>query len=170
MIVQYEGDLHRHPDHIKYRCTVNGEKHEDLLSYAQVLEYLEDETDKAWRFTRISAHSGPLRKGQPGYKGSSYNLQVEWQGGWEPTYEPLYDMFKQEPDAVIAYAEANGLLDTKGWGDVKQATQKKALSERRIHSARTHSPRFSPVYMFGVRVPRNHNEAMKLDKENGNTL
>ena len=34
---------------------------------------------------------------------------------------------------------------------------------------KVYSPRFSPVYMFGTRVPRNHAEAMALDKENGNT-
>jgi hypothetical protein len=170
MIIQYEGDLHSHPDHVKFRCTVNGEKFEDLLSYAQVLEYLEDETTKTWRFNKISAHSGPLRKGHPEHRGSSYNLLVEWEGNWEPTHEPLRDMLIQDPASVIAYAEANNLLDTKGWGDVKKAARKLALTERQIHQARMQSPRFSPVYMFGVRVPRNHNEAMTLDKENGNTL
>lgn len=169
MIVQYEGDLHNHPDHLKFQCTVNGEKMEDLLSYAQLLEYLEDEEDKDWRFNRISAHSGPLRLGDPGYKGSSYNLLVEWQGGHPPTHEPLGHMLAQDADSVIAYAEANNLLNVKGWGRVKRAAQRKSLTERQVHQAKIKSPRHSPIYMFGVRVPRNHKEAMEFDRENGDT-
>ena len=38
------------------------------------------------------------------------------------------------------------------------------LCQEKLHSARS-----SLRHMFGVCVPRNHEEAMQLDRENGNT-
>jgi Reverse transcriptase (RNA-dependent DNA polymerase) len=39
-----------------------------------------------------------------------------------------------------------------------------------INQARLKSNRTRPIYKYGFQVPRNHNEAVKIDKKNGNTL
>ena len=41
-----------------------------------------------WEFKRIKGHQGPLNKNHPDYKGSSYNVTIEWENG-EITDEPL---------------------------------------------------------------------------------
>ena len=175
LVNQYEQDLHSNPDHVKFRCKVGNDVYKDLISYNQILEYLEEETvdDKSlthiFKFTRIAGHQGPLKKGMPGYKGSSYNLLIEWEGH-EPSYEPLHHMVKEDPTSCIAYAKANNLLDLKGFGRVKRLARLADALERQANATNIRSSRFSPVYMYGIRVPRNHKEAMMLDKENKNTL
>jgi hypothetical protein len=79
-------------------------------------------------------------------------------------------MLAQDPISVIEYAQAHNLLDKKGFGRVKRSARSKANTTRIIQQACYRSPRHSPIYMFGIRVPRNHKEAMELDKENGNTM
>eukprot|EP00975_Prorocentrum_lima_P054579 11444298-Prorocentrum_lima.AAC.1 len=41
---------------------------------------------------------------------------------------------------------------------------------RVINQAKRQSYQNTPIYMFGVKVPRNHEQAVKFDEENGNTL
>jgi len=77
-----------------------------------------------------------------------------------------------DPVAVAIYARDNGLLDEPGWklpGLKKMAkTQKKLL--RLANKAKLHSFHNKPVYMYGFQVPRNHIEAMELDRMNGNSM
>ena len=41
-----------------------------------------------YRFRDIIGHQGPLLASDPDWKGSKYNVQVEWETG-EITFEPL---------------------------------------------------------------------------------
>ena len=41
-----------------------------------------------YRFRAIIGHQGPLLASDPDWKGSKYNVQVEWETG-EITFEPL---------------------------------------------------------------------------------
>ena len=50
----------------------------------------------------------------PGYKGSKYNITVEWENG-EITYEPLFiSTAKNNPITCLIYAREKGLLDIYG--------------------------------------------------------
>jgi hypothetical protein len=53
-----------------------------------------------WVYDDIIAHQDPLKPTDPFYKGSSYNVLVRWMNG-EETYEPLYDMIKDDPILVV---------------------------------------------------------------------
>ena len=48
-----------------------------------------------FKFRSIIGHQGPLAASDPDWKGSKYNVQVEWETG-EITYEPL-SMMTQLP-------------------------------------------------------------------------
>lgn len=114
------------PEHVKFRCEVDGETYEDLIAYNQVLDYIEDlkdsalsDTEKVWNFVRFSGHQGPLTQRDPDYRGSKYNLQIEWENG-ETTYEPLAHMIREDPVSVAQYdATDHKLLDTPGWKSLK---------------------------------------------------
>jgi hypothetical protein len=125
--------------------------------------------DKVWKFNRISGHQGPLRKGDPGYNVSQYNVQIEWENR-ETTYEPLAFIGKEDPISCATYAKEHGLLNTPGWKFLKRELNTKETIERTVLATSLKLFRHSPVYMFGVRVPRNHKEAMLLDTENKNEL
>ena len=68
--------------------------YEEILTYNEILEYIakneELDADQAivWEFKHIAGHQGPLKKGDPSYNGSKFNVLVEWETG-ESTYEPL---------------------------------------------------------------------------------
>jgi hypothetical protein len=63
-------------------------------------------------FKSILAHEGPLAVKDPKYKGSLYNVLIEWDGA-EPTWEPLNIIAKDDLVSCAVYSEANKLLDTK---------------------------------------------------------
>ena len=93
-LVENEKQLVKHPDRIKFICSVNDDMYEEILTYNKILEYIakneEQDADQAivWKFKCIAGHQGPLKKGDPGYNGSKFNVLVEWETG-ESTYEPL---------------------------------------------------------------------------------
>ena len=71
----------------------NGEV-EELISYNQLLEHLENAQDhdmgmdqELYRFRAIIGHQGPLLDSDSDWKGSIYNVEVEWETG-EVTFEP----------------------------------------------------------------------------------
>ena len=93
---------------------------------------------------------------------------VEWENG-ELTYEPLELMIKDDPISVAQYASEKNLLELPGWKRLRRYTKNKKKLKRMVKQAKLASQRRGPIYMFGVRVPRNSREAEVLDKENGKT-
>ena len=161
------------PAMAKFKCIVNGD-YEEVVAYNDIVDYIEqDQTwDGVWKFKEILAHEGPLtKKGNPDrYNGSRYNVKIEWETG-EITWEPLNEVYKDDPISVAIYARKHGLLNTVGWklpGLRKIAKTQKRLI-RRANQAKLHSFRTKPIYMYGFQVPRNHEQAMELDRQNGNT-
>ena len=164
------------PEFVRFKCLVD-DKYEEVVAYNEIVDYIEqDESwDGTWKFREILRHEGPLTRKSPKYKGSSYNVLILWETG-EQTWEPLHTADRQgiyEADrvSVALYAAKHGLLDTPGWklpGLRKLAkTQKRMI--RTANQAKLHSFRTKPMYMYGFQVPRNHEQAMELDRINGNS-
>ena len=129
---------------------------------------IDNDTDQLYRFRRISAHQGPLRSSDKDYKGSTYNVLVEWETG-EVTYEPLDIIGKDDPITCTEYARRNGLLDKPGWKRFRSLAKKENILVRSVNKANTKPYQREAFWKFGVLVPRNHAQAMKLDQTNGNT-
>ena len=90
-------------------------KVEELISYNQLLEHLENAQDhdmgmdqELYRFRAIIGHQGPLLASDPDWKGSKYNVQVEWETG-EITFEPLSIIAADDPVTCAAYAKESDL-------------------------------------------------------------
>ena len=186
-IEEHREGMQDHPDLIKFRCSVNGDEYHKVVAYNDIVDFIEqDQTwDGTWKFREILDHNNGVRrrKSYEGlddkdvYKGSSTNVLVEWESG-ERTWEPLYNqtekngIYNYDPVSIAIYASDHNLLNTPGWklpglkSYVK--SQKKLL--RLANQAKLHSFRTKPIYMFGVEVPRNYEQAMELDRRNGNTL
>lgn len=123
--------------------------------------------ESMWRFKHIVGHQGPLRVSDPNYKGSSYNVLVEWEDG-SITSEPLKIIAADDPVTVARYAKENNLLDLEGWKRFKRLAKRDGKMIRMMNQARLRSVRRAPLYQFGYRVPRNPREATEIDKGNGN--
>ena len=88
------------------------------------LEELEGDTDEImWKFRRIIAHQGPFKQQDKEFKGSRYNVMIEWEDG-SRTYEPLGIIAKDDPVTCAAYAKDNDLLDTEGWRQFRSLAQR----------------------------------------------
>lgn len=214
---KYARGLSKHPELVRFKCTVNDKELDNLISYGQIMKSLEPVDNHPindFKVEKIYAHRGPLRASDPGYLGSSYNLLVKWQSGREST-EPLTDFIGSHPVDVFLYAKANNLLNTRGWLSVGKRKEVQPLlspTDKEImkrptapapstdldsnpsdlsdtititvgehqgnpkvdtalinKASKISSSHFNPIFMYGIQVPRNHNEALRLDKENGNT-
>ena len=159
---------------IKMLVSYDDDKVEEIVSYNELCDLVAEQHDKEeagdlFGFRETLNHEGPMRPSDPNYKGSSYNVEVLWDDGTK-TWEPLAVMISCDPATLAAYAKEHDLLKKPGWKKLnKIARRAKVL--RRMLNASKRKQRFNEVtYKFGVRVPRNVKEALRLDKENKNNL
>ena len=118
---EYGNKLRAHPDFVKFLVRCEGDRADEIITYNQAMEHINEEFAKTddpnailWTFEEIIAHEGPLKAGDPSYKGSAYNVLVKWSDG-SSTYEPLSTIAADDPVTCAQYAQRAGLLDMPGW-------------------------------------------------------
>ena len=165
-IEEYEGQLEQEPDRLKFRIEVGDRGLEEMVSYNDMCEFIEEQTqneDGTWQFRKILGHRKPSRK--------QAEVLIEWENG-ERTYEPIRAIFKGDKYLLAEYARDNDLLDE--WNTSQMPIKKAAADSKKlvrmINQAKLKSYKHAPVYMYGHEVPRSHAHAMDLDRKNGNTL
>ena len=162
-------------ENINFILHIGNGKVEELISYNQLLEHLENAQDhdmgmdqKLYWFRAIIGHQGPLLASDPDWKGSKYNVQVEWETG-EITFEPLSIIAADDPVTCAPYAKENDLLALEGWHRFRSLAKKDKVLTRAIKQSKIGRVRRSQTYMFGYLIPRNYMEAMQFDSENKNS-
>ena len=95
-------------------------------------------------------------------------MLVEWETG-ETTYEPLHLIAADDPVSCAKYAKDNDLLHLPGWKQFKKLAKKEKTLQRMINESKTTKHKKGPIYPYGYQVPRNHQEAVMIDRRNGNT-
>ena len=168
-------DDHGQPlEDIKFKLKINKDQAEEIMSYNQLMDYIqkgtdaEEDPDSLFKSRDIVAHQGPLESTDSNHKGSKYNVMVEWESG-EVTYEPLTLISKDDPIACAVYAKKHDLLDTTGWKHLKRYAKTSKRLIRAVKQSRIRQVRASARYQHGFQVPKNYNDAIRLDKENSNT-
>jgi len=169
-IKDHEHATTTNPDYVKFRCKLNDDEYEEVLTYREILDYLDKDEDNpiVWKFKHIIGHQGPLNSIHPDYKGSLYNVRIEWENG-EVTDEPLAIIAADDPVSCAIYAQDHNLLDKPGWKRFKSLARRQKKLFRAVNQAKLRSFRTAPRYKYGFEVPRNYKHAMELDKRNGNT-
>jgi hypothetical protein len=122
-----------------------------------------------WNFKHIVGHEGPFRASDPEYKGSRYNVLIEWENG-EITSEPLNIFDKDDPVTCAVYACKHVLLEEEGWKRFKGIAKREKKTLRMVNQSWIKATRNAPRYKFGYHIPPNYDEAMQFDLKNGNTL
>ena len=145
----------------KFRAKAGDETYERIMTYNRMLEWCERDKDKTdfYTFTAILGHR--RAKGR-----NKWELLIEWSSG-ETTWEPYSTIFEDDPVTVALYAEKHGL--TNSWPGCKRYIKNRKTMARMVMQTRLKNFRNRPKYKFGVQIPRNHEEAMKLDAINGNS-
>ena len=125
-------------ENINFTLDIGNGKAEELISYNQLLEHLEYAQDhdmgidqELYRFRAIIGHQGPLLASDPDWKGSKYNVQVEWETR-ENTFEPLSIIADDDPVTFTAYAKENDLLALEGWCRFRSLAKRDKVLARAI--------------------------------------
>ena len=94
---------------------------DEILTYNEIIDRIEKEnndidndSEQLYKFRCTIAHQGPLQSSDKDYKGSSFNMLIEWDTG-ETKYEPLDLIASDDPVTCAEYAQRNNLIDTPGW-------------------------------------------------------
>jgi len=72
-IEDQDAQLHGNAEWFKFCCSINNEQYEEILSYNEILNYMEQQDDngtKLWKFRHIIVDEDPLKPSNPSYKGS----------------------------------------------------------------------------------------------------
>ena len=157
------------PSVIKFKCSINNDAYEEIMSYNQILEYLsKDDNDIVWKFQDIIDHQGPLTKTHKDYKGSLYNLTILWENG-ETSIEPLSLIAADDPVSCAIYARKHNLINLPGWKRLRGLAKRQGQLFRHINQVKIQSFGSKPKFKYGFEIPRNYKHAVDIDKRNGNT-
>jgi len=170
LVEDYDSSLTDNPNRIKFLCSINNDQAEELITYNQLLNYIahDEDSDIVWKFKRITSHQGPLKPDHPDYKGSTYNVMIEWENG-EITTEPLSFIATDDPVTCAIYAKNNNLLSLPGWKRFKSLAKCEKKFTRFVNQAKLRSFNTAPHYKYGFEIPRNYEHAIHLDAKNKNT-
>ena len=122
-----------------------------------------------WELCHIVSHQGPLSKEHPNYNGSPYNVKVEWENG-VITEEPLNIIAADASVACAIYAKKKNLLNKSGWHRLKHIAKQQGKMFVDVNKAKIRYTKNKPKFKYGIEVPRNYQDAIRLDAKNGNTL
>ena len=80
-VQEYKNGIATHPEVMKFKCLINDD-YEEVVAYNDIVDFIEqDQTwDGIWKFRKILGHKRVNSKDKH-YKGSSFNLQMEWETG-----------------------------------------------------------------------------------------
>jgi hypothetical protein len=132
-------------EYMKFICEVPNSTVDEIFTYNEILNHiekdnndLESDTEQLFKFHRIAAHQGPLCSSDKDWKGSSYNVLVEWETG-ETMYEPLNTIAADDPVTCAEYAKENNLLDTDGWKQFRRLAKNEKKLKLMINQAKLKS-------------------------------
>ena len=114
-VTQKNKDLKDKPEHIRFVC-VRDNKKEEIVAYNNIANFIkiDDTWDGKWKYKAILKHQGPHKKGNANYKGSMYNLLIEWEDQ-TITWEPLSIFVEDNAALVTDYANKHNLRKKDGW-------------------------------------------------------
>jgi hypothetical protein len=102
------------------------------------------------------------------WKGSIYNVRVEWENG-EITNEPMTTIAANDPATCAIYAKDNNLLDVPGWTCFKSIARRQQHMFPMANQAKLRSFRLAPKYKYGFKMPWDYKHAVELDEKHGTT-
>ena len=115
-------------DQLRFKLNFDGDQLDDLISYNQLMQCLEDNTytvqleNRPYKLNSIKDDRGPYTSSDPEYFGSSYNLFSEWDAR-DINWEPLSNIIPSDPCSCGVYANKHDLFNTQGWKLLKGHTK-----------------------------------------------
>ena len=155
---------------LSYILGIGNGKVEDIISYNQLVDHLEaaanednEISDDLFKFRALIGHQGPLKPTDPNWKGSKFNVLVEWETG-EKTYQPLSVLAADDPVTCATYAKENDLLPIDGWKRFRNLAKRDKALTRAVMQSKIRQVRRSNKYMFGYLIPDHTRKPYNLTK------
>ena len=101
--------------------------------------------------------------------GKYWEVLMHWEDESE-TWEPLNVIWRSDPVTLAKYADEKNLLDVSGWKRFWRYVMNKKKLNRMVKQVQLYTLRTATRIKFGIKIPRDHAEAMALDKAYGNSL
>ena len=133
------------------------------MTYNQMLQWC-DQHKTANGFFIISSIIGPHR--YPKAKGG-WQVHVQWESGLS-TWEDLSNVFRDNPVTLSMHALKHNLLNKPSWRRWRTHTKRQKVIGQMINQVQLRNFPNWPRYQCGFQVPRNHQEAVMIDKREGN--
>ena len=109
-----------------------------------------------YKFRAIIGHEGFLEATDPNWKGSMYNVQIEWETG-AITFEPLSVIAADDPITCAVHTKEKNLYNLDGWKGLGLLSRKRNKElTRAIKQSRIRQVRHAQKYTFGYLIPRNY--------------
>ena len=106
---------------IKFLLAMGDGELEELIEYNRLCDLITEQMQptsagdvKLQTFKGVLDHQGPLKRHDPKYKRSPWNVLIDWDDGTQ-TWEPLNLMGKYDEITIAKYAQGNDLLNKPGW-------------------------------------------------------
>ena len=82
-IENHKYKTNRQSIYLKFKCSINSDKFENILSYQKAMDYIKKDADNpfVWKFKRSIAHQSLLDSLSSHYQGSNLSVQIEWENG-----------------------------------------------------------------------------------------
>ena len=74
-----------------------------------------------------------------------------------------------DPVTCAEYAKKHDLLRLDCWKRLKHIAKNQKQLSRAINQSKIRQVRRSAVYQFGFLIPKDYNQALQLDEQNGNS-
>ena len=146
-------------------------KREDVMTCNAVVEAIDrqierenamSDEERLWIHKEVKAHR-KMKNGQ------AWEVLMQWEDD-SKTWEPLTEIAKTDPVHLAKHAKENGLLDLPGWKRLHTHAKREKKLNQILHQARINTMKTGIRIKFGVRIPRDFQEALQFDELNGNTL
>jgi hypothetical protein len=149
----------------RFWAKIGEHQFEHLLTYHKMVEWCErdHQTEGFYKIDGILTH-GKAPKAQRGYE-----VEILWQDGTK-SWNDMGLTFINDPVSISLYALKNDLLNMPGWKTCKRYTRNAKQLSRMVNQAKLRSLWNQSIYKYGFQVPRNHNEAARIDAKMGNSL
>ena len=161
---------------IKFLLSMNDGELETIIAYNELSDIIveqqaaqEEGRSDLHSFKKILDYQGPFKQHDPKYKGSTWNILVNWEDGTQ-TWEPLNIIGELDPVTMAKFAMEHDVLNKPGWHFLRRTAKRLRFLNVAVHAAKCHFDPHQIQYKFGVRIPHNYQESLQLDKENGNSL
>jgi hypothetical protein len=91
LVEDHQSKIRKSDNHHMFCISANDDQYEEVITYNELMDFIQKNEENnaiVWHFWQIVGHQGPLLCSDPNYKGSKFNIMVEWENG-ETTMEPL---------------------------------------------------------------------------------